>query len=86
MMKKYKIALMTCLFSTRAVPGSPDMLDMFRRMGKKVIYVTNNGIVPTETNVEKLNSLGYAAEKVQYFESESKIFPYSKSLKLGLLF
>ena len=47
------------------------MMELFRRMGKKVVYVTNNSIVPTETNVEKLNSLGYAAEKVQHFENET---------------
>ena len=41
------------------------MMDLFRRMGKKVIYVTNNAIYPTETNVAKLTRLGYKAEKVR---------------------
>ena len=51
-------------YLNRAIPGSPDMMDLFRRMGKKVIYVTNNAIYPTETNVAKLTRLGYKAEKV----------------------
>ena len=40
------------------------MMEVFRRMGKKVIYVTNNAIIPTEANVAKLTRLGYEAEKV----------------------
>ena len=53
------------LSNHRAIPGSPGMMDLFRRMGKKVIYVTNNAILPTEANVAKLTRLGYAFEKVR---------------------
>ena len=53
------------LSNHRAIPGSPGMMDLFRRMGKKVIYVTNNAILPTEANVAKLTRLGYAAERVR---------------------
>ena len=63
--------------SYRAIPGSPDMMDLFRRMGKKVIYVTNNAIYPTETNVAKLTRLGYKAEKVSIKEISDDTYVYS---------
>ena len=52
------------------------MMDLFRRMGKKVIYVTNNAIYPTETNVAKLTRLGYKAEKVRIQEILDDTYVY----------
>ena len=53
------------------------MMDLFRRMGKKVIYVTNNAIYPTETNVAKLTRLGYKAEKGRIQEISDDTYVYS---------
>ena len=52
------------------------MMDLFCRMGKKVIYVTNNAIYPTETNVAKLTRLGYKAEKVRIQEILDDTYVY----------
>ena len=48
-----------------AIQGSPDMIQKFRDLGKKVIYVTNNSAKVRAEYVEKFKALGYHAEKVQ---------------------
>ena len=46
------------------IPGSPEMIQKFRDLGKKIIYVTNNSAKVRQEYVQKFKELGYHAEKV----------------------
>ena len=49
---------------TKAIPGSPQMIGLLKKLGKKVVYVTNNSARVTQDYVKKLNNLGFQAENV----------------------
>lgn len=60
-----------------AVNGVPETLNKLRRMGKKIIFATNNSTKTREEFLAKLRSLGYEAEM-------DELFPTSYSTALYL--
>ena len=46
------------------IPGSPEMIHQFRKMGKKVIYVTNNSTKTRKEYVQKCEDLGFGGTYV----------------------
>ncbi|KAJ2944394.1 hypothetical protein O0L34_g18404 [Tuta absoluta] len=44
-----------------AIPGSPETMNFFRKMGKKIFYVTNNSTKIRKEFAEKATQLGYIA-------------------------
>lgn len=49
------------------IPGSPDVINLFRQAGKKVIYVTNNGTKSRKQYVQKCQDLGFGGEYTDIF-------------------
>ena len=63
---------------TGAIPGSPEMIQKFRDLGKKIVYVTNNSAKVRTEYVQKFKDLGYHAEKVRL----SQVFGTFRTLGL----
>lgn len=50
-----------------SIPGSADTLNYFRKLGKRVFYVTNNSTKIRADFAVKAQQLGYVAEPVSIF-------------------
>ena len=50
-----------------AIPGVPATLNRLRKMGKKIIFATNNSTKSREEFMKKLKKLGYEAEMDELF-------------------
>lgn len=48
---------------TKALPGSPEVLNRFHEMGKRVFYITNNNVITREEFLIKCDKLGYKSSK-----------------------
>ena len=48
-----------------AIEGSPDMIQRFRALGKKVFYVTNNSTKHRREYKSKVDKLGFGGEMVR---------------------
>lgn len=48
----------------QAIDGSPEMIQKFRQMGKKVIFVTNNSTKSRQEYVKKCSDLGFGGTPV----------------------
>ena len=48
----------------QSITGSPEMVNKFRQMGKKVIYVTNNSTKTRKEYVQKCADLGFGGTYV----------------------
>jgi len=48
----------------KALPGSPEVLNKFHEMGKRVFYITNNNVITREDFLLKCDKLGYKSTKV----------------------
>lgn len=46
------------------IPGSPDVMNTLKKMGKNIFYITNNSTKTREEFVDKFQQLGFNAEKV----------------------
>lgn len=49
------------------VPGVPETLNKLRKMGKKIVFATNNSTKTREEFMKKLKKLGYQAEMDELF-------------------
>jgi Predicted sugar phosphatases of the HAD superfamily len=58
---------------TKALPGSPEVLNRFCEMGKRVFYITNNNVITREEFLIKCDKLGFKSTKV----SEHDLLPNS---------
>ncbi|XP_069704359.1 glycerol-3-phosphate phosphatase-like [Periplaneta americana] len=47
----------------KALPGSPEVLNQFREMGKRVFYITNNNVITREDFLVKCDKLGFKSTK-----------------------
>merc|ERR1719483_1978343 len=47
---------------SEAIPGSPDMIQKFRELGKRVFYVTNNSTKHRREYKTKVDKLGFGGE------------------------
>ena len=47
-----------------AIPGSVEVVNLFRKMGKKMFYLTNNSAKHWRVLKEKLDKLGFNAKLV----------------------
>ncbi|ODN83266.1 hypothetical protein L202_01437 [Cryptococcus amylolentus CBS 6039] len=56
-------------FGPKVVEGVKEVLDMFRKAGKKVLFVTNNATKSRRTLKENLNKLGLGASEEECFGS-----------------
>ena len=50
------------------IEGSPEMIQKFRQMGKKVIFVTNNAGKTRKDYVKKCTDLGFGGSYVRFFK------------------
>jgi ribonucleotide monophosphatase NagD (HAD superfamily) len=48
-----------------AVPGTPEVMQILHRIGKKIFYVTNNSTKSSSAYVRKCLQLGFPATKVR---------------------
>ena len=53
------------------IDGSPEMIHQFRKLGKKVIYVTNNSTKTRKEYVEKCSDLGFGGTWVRAFFTQA---------------
>jgi len=51
----------------QAIPGSPEVINLLRQAGKKVIYVTNNGTKSRKEYVKKCQDLGFGGDFTDIF-------------------
>ena len=51
---------------SHAIDGSPQVVQAFRQLGKKVIYVTNNSTKSRNGYLKKVTELGFGGEEVSY--------------------
>ena len=56
-----------------AIDGSPEVIQALRKLGKKVIYVTNNSTKSRKEYLTKVTELGFGGEAVSHY---SKICSY----------
>ena len=49
------------------IEGSPDVINLLRQAGKKVVYVTNNGTKSRKQYVKKCQDLGFGGEFTDIF-------------------
>ena len=49
-----------------AIDGSPEVIQAFRKLGKKVIYVTNNSTKSRKEYLKKVTDLGFGGDLVSY--------------------
>ena len=54
-----------------AIPGSVEVVNLFRKMGKKMFYLTNNSAKHRRVLKEKLDKLGFNAKLVGYHNAVS---------------
>ncbi|XP_044729504.1 glycerol-3-phosphate phosphatase-like [Chrysoperla carnea] len=64
----------------KAIPGSPETLNKFRQLGKKVYFITNNNIKLREYYVEKARKLGFVAEENEILSTISLTAEYLKTI------
>ncbi|KAM8837952.1 glycerol-3-phosphate phosphatase [Spinachia spinachia] len=53
----------------QAVPGAPQVLNLLREKGKKVLFVTNNSTKTREMYAEKMSALGFQAQEDEVFST-----------------
>lgn len=61
-----------------AIPGTDQVIRKLRNMGKKVLFVTNNGTISRKTAHNKLNSMGFDAEFTDVFTTSFIVAQYLK--------
>ena len=67
-----------------AIDRSPEVIQALRKLGKKVIYVTNNSTKSRKEYLTKVTELGFGGEAVSHY---SKICSYiSKNQKMHNIF
>lgn len=70
-LRKYDYIVTDCdgvlYVNNDAVPGVPEALNRLRKMGKKIIFATNNSTKSREEFMKKLKKLGYEAEMDELF-------------------
>ena len=49
-----------------AINGSPEVIQALRKLGKKVIYVTNNSTKSRKEYLTKVTELGFGGEAVRH--------------------
>jgi len=64
-----------------AVPGVPQTLNRLRKMGKKIIFATNNSTKTREEFMKKLKKLGYEANMDELFPTSYSTAVYLESLR-----
>ena len=52
---------------TVAIDGSPEVIQALRKLGKKVIYVTNNSTKSRKEYLTKFTDLGFGGEAVRIY-------------------
>lgn len=57
----------------RAIPGSPEAIAELRRRGKRLVFVTNDPVSSRAQYVEKLRSIGVAADPADIVTSASTL-------------
>ena len=62
------------------VPGVPETLNKLRKMGKKIIFATNNSTKSREEFLAKLRSLGYVAQIDELFPTSYSTALYLQSI------
>ena len=50
---------------TNPIPGSPEMINLFRKLGKRVFYCTNNSTKSRKEYVKKCQDLGFGGTMVK---------------------
>jgi len=63
-----------------AIQGSPELIHQFRKMGKRVIYVTNNSRKTRKEYVKKCEDLGFGGTYEEFFTTSFLVASYLKSL------
>lgn len=63
-----------------AVPGVPMALNRLRKMGKKIIFATNNSTKSRDEFMKKLKKLGYDAEMDELFPTSYSTAVYLQSI------
>ncbi|XP_044736875.1 uncharacterized protein LOC123298845 [Chrysoperla carnea] len=64
----------------KVISGSPQTLNKFRDLGKRVFYITNNNIKPREYYVEKARKLGFLAEEDEILSTAYLTAEYLKGI------
>lgn len=64
----------------QSITGSPEMVNKFRQMGKKVIYVTNNSTKTRKEYVQKCADLGFGGTYEEIFTTSFLAAAYLKDL------
>lgn len=64
----------------KVISGSPQALNKFRDLGKRVFYITNNNIKPREYYVEKARKLGFLAEEDEILSTAYLTAEYLKGI------
>ena len=64
----------------QAIEGSPQMIQKFRKLGKKVIFVTNNSSKTRSEFVQKSKDLGFGGELEEFFTTSLLVAEYLKNI------
>lgn len=64
----------------QAIEGSPQMIQEFRKLGKKVIFVTNNSSKTRSEFVQKSKDLGFGGELNEFFTTSLLVAEYLKNI------
>eukprot|EP00898_Chlorokybus_atmophyticus_P006471 jgi/Chlat1/6825/Chrsp51S06515 len=65
------------------IEGVPETLDMLRRMGKKLIFVTNNSTKSRKQYLSKFTSLGLTVQEEEIFSSSFAAAAYLQSINFN---
>ena len=64
----------------QAIEGSSQMIQQFRKLGKKVIFVTNNSSKTRSEFVQKSKDLGFGGELEEFFTTSLLVAEYLKNI------
>nr|XP_036222442.1 phosphoglycolate phosphatase 2 isoform X1 [Bactrocera oleae] len=69
------------------LPGSTEAINYLKRQGKKVIYVTNNSILPIQMQLKKFENFGIEVKQHEIVHPAQTICDHLKSIQFdGLIF
>ncbi|XP_034831312.1 glycerol-3-phosphate phosphatase-like [Maniola hyperantus] len=66
--------------NNNAIPGSPEAMNYFRQMGKRIFYVTNNSTKMRSDFAVKAQELGYIAEPEEILSTAYLVAHYLKGI------